>query len=339
MMGELEFPVAPAVPARQPASGAPAPADGGAKATAANASFYWDSDGFSFGDLLDVINPLQHLPIISTIYRDLTDDDIGAVSRVAGGVLYGGVIGLAVSLFNVLLDAATGKDAGEHAMAMLKGGGGDTAPDAGSVMLADAGTMGEPLEYNFGAPIIVDSKPAATPAKTAGQLARTTTPAPEPQIAFAGGSMNEPLEYEFGTPPERPESGTTELASVQTPPPLAHAKPNLSRVKPTLVRAARPAHTPFRRAIPAADHGAKPFFGSLYTVGKTPPKLAPGLEKIASRTAPSGPGAKPAAAKHAGRPPAAGGPWVAQTMMHGLDKYRAMIEARQRAKSAVDMNF
>ncbi|MEE8444861.1 MAG: hypothetical protein V3S44_05885, partial [Alphaproteobacteria bacterium] len=138
MMGELEFPVAPAVPARQPVSGAVAPAGGAAKATAADAAFFWDSDGFGFGDLLDIVNPLQHLPIVSTIYRNLTDDDIGAVSRVAGGVLYGGVIGLAVSVFNVLLDAATGRDAGEHAMALLKGDDGDTAPGAAPVMLADA---------------------------------------------------------------------------------------------------------------------------------------------------------------------------------------------------------
>ncbi len=37
----------------------------------------WDSDGFSFGDIVDIINPLQHIPVVSTIYREMTGDDIG----------------------------------------------------------------------------------------------------------------------------------------------------------------------------------------------------------------------------------------------------------------------
>ena len=32
------------------------------------------SDGFSFLDVLDIINPLQHLPVISTLYRQVTGD-------------------------------------------------------------------------------------------------------------------------------------------------------------------------------------------------------------------------------------------------------------------------
>ncbi|MBT5049270.1 MAG: hypothetical protein HOM58_12290 [Rhodospirillaceae bacterium] len=33
--------------------------------------------GFSFGDFLDIINPLQHIPVVSTIYRMVTEDEIG----------------------------------------------------------------------------------------------------------------------------------------------------------------------------------------------------------------------------------------------------------------------
>lgn len=79
----------------------------------------WDENGFSFGDLLDAVNPLQHLPIIGTLYRELTGDGIGAVSRLAGGVLFAGLPGLIGSAVNTAFEAVTGKDIGETALAYL----------------------------------------------------------------------------------------------------------------------------------------------------------------------------------------------------------------------------
>ena len=49
----------------------------------------WGEDGFTFGDLLDLINPLQHLPVISTLYRKLTGDEIAPAPRLLGGGLFG----------------------------------------------------------------------------------------------------------------------------------------------------------------------------------------------------------------------------------------------------------
>ena len=40
-------------------------------------SHFWAGNGFSFHDLLDTINPLQHLPVVSTIYRAITGDRPG----------------------------------------------------------------------------------------------------------------------------------------------------------------------------------------------------------------------------------------------------------------------
>ena len=82
----------------------------------------WDEGGFSFSDFLDVINPLQHIPIVSNLYRNLTGDDIGQVPRVIGGALFGGAIGFIASLLNAIVDEETGKDVGEHAVAVLFGG-------------------------------------------------------------------------------------------------------------------------------------------------------------------------------------------------------------------------
>lgn len=81
----------------------------------------WGSDGFGFDDLLDVINPLQHVPVVSTIYRELTGDEIGYAPRLMGGALFGGAIGVVASLLNVLVEDSTGRDIGEHALALLRG--------------------------------------------------------------------------------------------------------------------------------------------------------------------------------------------------------------------------
>ncbi len=76
-------------------------------------------DGLSFWDFLDIINPLQHIPVISTLYRSITGDEIDPAAKIAGGTLYGGPIGAVSSLSDVAIDYGTGKDIGEHAMALI----------------------------------------------------------------------------------------------------------------------------------------------------------------------------------------------------------------------------
>ncbi len=71
-------------------------------------------DGLTFGDILDVVNPLQHIPIVSTLYREWTGDGIDPVPRIAGGALFGGIAGAIASLVNVVVDEITGSDIGEH---------------------------------------------------------------------------------------------------------------------------------------------------------------------------------------------------------------------------------
>ncbi|HKQ10203.1 MAG TPA: hypothetical protein VJS85_03355, partial [Rhizomicrobium sp.] len=73
-------------------------ADGGVK----------DGEGF-FGHLLDVINPLQHLPIIGTIYRAITGDKMCPIEKIAGDTLYGGLWGAVSSIADVAFESITGK--------------------------------------------------------------------------------------------------------------------------------------------------------------------------------------------------------------------------------------
>ena len=86
-------------------------------------------EGFTFRDLLDIINPLQHIPIVSAIYRRLTGDTIHDAPRLIGGTLFGGAIGAAFALVNVLVERATGRDVSETVLAFLDGATGQ-APTA-----------------------------------------------------------------------------------------------------------------------------------------------------------------------------------------------------------------
>src|SRR3546814_18224238 len=75
-----------------------------------------EQPGLGFLDFLDVINPLQHLPIVGTIYRAMTGDTISDAARVAGGALYGGPFGLIGGFANGVFEAETGGDVGGNAL-------------------------------------------------------------------------------------------------------------------------------------------------------------------------------------------------------------------------------
>ncbi len=91
-------------------------------------SGFWGDDGFTFGDFIDLINPLQHIPLIGTLYRKITGDEIAPGIRIAGGALFGGPLGFAAALFSQVMEDATGADPGEHALALITGT--DENPDA-----------------------------------------------------------------------------------------------------------------------------------------------------------------------------------------------------------------
>lgn len=75
--------------------------------------------GPSFSDVLDILNPLQHIPIINTIYQHLTGDNEGAVADVAGGTLWTGPIGLVTSLIDLAVKSDTGKSVSDNILSWL----------------------------------------------------------------------------------------------------------------------------------------------------------------------------------------------------------------------------
>jgi hypothetical protein len=103
---------------------AAAPATTSADPTAAKKSSDWD---FSFHNLLDIINPLEHLPIIGTLYRAITGTHIGIPEKIAGDALYGGLWGAVSSVADAAFEAVTGKDFGSTVLALFTGHHHDTA--------------------------------------------------------------------------------------------------------------------------------------------------------------------------------------------------------------------
>jgi hypothetical protein len=59
-------------------------------------------------DVVDVINPLQHIPFVSEIYRSVTGDTTSTGAQIIGGGLFGGIAGAAVSAVTAMVEGASG---------------------------------------------------------------------------------------------------------------------------------------------------------------------------------------------------------------------------------------
>src|SRR5471030_3214362 len=106
---------------------------------------------FSFHDLLSIINPLQHLPVIGTLYRAVTGDSIGTPEKIAGDTLYGGLWGAVASIADAAFEKITGKDVGDTVLALFTGG-----HDSKPVAVA-ANTSPAPVPNTPAAPAATDA--------------------------------------------------------------------------------------------------------------------------------------------------------------------------------------
>lgn len=140
----------------------PGAVQGGA---ASKAEATGEDQDMSFWDVLDIVNPLQHIPLVNSVYRAVTGDEIKPAMQIGGGILFGGVIGGVAAIANAALQEATGKDLGGHMMAGL-GFGDDAAPAGQAAQLAAA------------------PQPAPRPAQASGSQAQAaqTQRQPSPQL-------------------------------------------------------------------------------------------------------------------------------------------------------------
>lgn len=178
------------------------------------------ADGLTFGDLIDVINPFQHVPVVSTIYRSMTGDSIAPGPRLAGGGLFGGLIGLASAVVNLAIEQTTGKDLGDHVLALVSGDGGLLGDGFGSAsgalhvatlephervaLLLAGGAESAPMAAPDPAP---DPALAGTPGGPAVGSERTPErapePAPEPAPVIASAPLIDGLELAGLEPDQR----------------------------------------------------------------------------------------------------------------------------------------
>jgi hypothetical protein len=95
-----------------------------------------DAGSPTFADLLDIINPLQHIPVVNTIYRRLTGDTINPAMQLIGGTLFGGPVGAVVAFGSLALAHISGRDLGEHVVALAESATDGLADPA--ALMADA---------------------------------------------------------------------------------------------------------------------------------------------------------------------------------------------------------
>ncbi|MGF1631929.1 MAG: hypothetical protein ACFCUT_20825 [Kiloniellaceae bacterium] len=128
---------------------------------------------FTFGDFLDIINPLQHIPVVSHIYRAITGDEISPHARIFGGTLFGGPAGFMSSIANAIYEEIAGEDIGETVIAFFTGeddGGEPQFAEAedGAIPAAGAAEALPPLE-TAAAPGAGAALPEAAPGLLTGQ--------------------------------------------------------------------------------------------------------------------------------------------------------------------------
>ncbi len=110
--------------------------------------------GPSFKDVLDVINPLQHIPVVGTIYRKITGDEISSSARIIGGTLFGGPIGGALAMADVAVQEQTGSSIGDKAYNLV-------SRDSGKTQMADAtpAMITLPSHFTLNGPRMAGSMP------------------------------------------------------------------------------------------------------------------------------------------------------------------------------------
>ena len=104
---------------RSVAASSPAQAVNSTK-TEGKAFHPFGEDGFSFLDLIDVVNPLHHIPVVGPLYREITGDVIDLLPQITGSTLFFGPIGAGLAAVDVVLKETTGSDTGDHILAMLR---------------------------------------------------------------------------------------------------------------------------------------------------------------------------------------------------------------------------
>ncbi|WP_404382446.1 hypothetical protein [Caenispirillum salinarum] len=305
----------------------------------------------SFWDFLDIINPLQHIPVVSTIYREITGDTIKPIARLAGGALFGGgFIGAGLAAVTATAEGLMGLDDGETMLSFLFGSDSEERPpvEAGTETARQAigaapegrespaqmiARYAQPLEQMQqtaaaaqaqaaqaaqGAVLPASAVPfmlgEPAPVQAATQAAPTPAPAPEPASAFS--ALRQRVETSQA-PQMAPPTGVMPATAATLKGPETADR---SREQPS-----PQAPDPVRRALEAqglgSDAASHPMIQALAAGGHV--SSVPGRPSAAAAMPATGGlmagGAAPAAAT--GAAPQQMPDWFDQAMSRALDRY------------------
>ena len=143
-------------------------------------------DDFTFDDLISIVNPLQHIPVVSTIYRSLTGDTIKPFERILGDTLYGGVWGCVSAVANVVYQDVTGKDFGQTvldtAVSLVNGDDDDAQTATANSAQDSSATTGATATAASINPSVntATAQPASLPAPTTTPAASAASGPPRP---------------------------------------------------------------------------------------------------------------------------------------------------------------
>ncbi|MFN4353933.1 hypothetical protein [Parvibaculum sp.] len=152
----------------------------------------------SFADLVDTLNPLQHIPVVSELYRHVTGDRISPQARVAGGTLYGGPIGGVASVLSLAISGNGEKGVGDTIFASLIGSDSDPAP---ATLMASAEKPAAAEEPPHTAPSDAPLTTASImPQRPAEAPARPAAPAPQAPMAKLSPEAFDALLTAFADP-------------------------------------------------------------------------------------------------------------------------------------------
>lgn len=165
----------------------------------------------SFGDLIDTLNPLQHIPVVSEAYRSMTGDGISPQARIAGGALWGGPGGLVASVASLAIGGNGEDGIGDRIYASLFGESGDA-----EVTLAAAETPAKAAQETNDKLVTASVATPAIPAKPAPQAPQMKTPAAMPESEKPLPRMSpaafQALVGSFAAP-SRPDGGAGEASA------------------------------------------------------------------------------------------------------------------------------
>lgn len=145
-------------------------------------------DKFKFSDLVALINPLQHLPVIGPLYRKLTGDEPHPAVKVVGGLIFGGPMGLMNATLNHVFEQTTGKTMVEAVAGLFSADGenpaiadaAETANASGAprrLIPAASASTPEPAAVSAPMPAPAQAAAGATPTPSIAAATPTATPA------------------------------------------------------------------------------------------------------------------------------------------------------------------